>query len=318
MTIKLGVVMDSIATINYKKDSTLAMLWEAERRGWEIFYFEQKDLFFKNNEIFANTKILKVFANPEKWYEIIDKRSIPLSQLNVILMRKDPPFDIEYIYTTYLLEQVERKGVLVINKPQSLRDANEKLFTTWFPECCPSTLVTRDISLMKEFLHDYQDIVCKPLDAMGGTLVFRLRFPDENAAVVFETLTQQGTKMAMAQRYIPEIKQGDKRILLINGEPVPHALARIPALNELRGNLAAGGKGVAQPLTERDRWICEQVGPTLREKGLYFVGLDVIGDYLTEINVTSPTCIREIDDQTGSTICVQFFDFIEKNVLSFS
>lgn len=318
MTIKLGVVMDSIATIHYEKDSTLAMLWEAERRSWEIYYFEQKDVFLKNNEIVANAKRVKVFVNPNKWYEILDTRCISLSELNVILMRKDPPFDLEYIYTTYLLEQVERKGVLIVNKPQSLRDANEKLFTIWFPDCCPPTLVTRDIELMRGFLEEQKDIVCKPLDGMGGTKVFRLRFPDENASVVFETLTEHGTKTAMTQRYIPEIKQGDKRIILINGEPVPYALARIPAKNELRGNLAAGGKGVAQPLSERDRWICQQVGPVLREKGLYFVGLDVIGDYLTEINVTSPTCIREIDDQTGSTISVQLFDFIQQRLLSLS
>ncbi len=314
MTIKLGVVMDSIATIHYKKDSTLAMLWEAKRRGWDIFYIEQKDLFFQQNDVYANAKIVNVFADPNKWYEIEETRVIPLSELNVILMRKDPPFDVEYIYTTQLLELAERKGVLVVNKPQSLRDANEKLFTTWFPECCPPTLVTRDGSLMRAFLEEQKDIVCKPLDAMGGSMIFRLRFPDENASVVFETLTANGNKMAMAQRYIPEIKQGDKRILMINGEPVPYALARIPAAGELRGNLAAGGQGVAQPLTERDRWICKQVGPVLREKGLYFVGLDVIGDYLTEINVTSPTCIRELDDQTGSVISAQLFDEIEQSL----
>lgn len=318
MTVKLGVVMDSIATIHYKKDSTLAMLWEAGRREWNIFYFEQKDLFLKNNEVFANAKLIKVFADEKKWFEIIDSRCIPLSELNVILMRKDPPFDMEYVYTTYLLEQAERKGVLVVNKPQSLRDANEKLFTTWFPECCPPTLVTRDMQLMREFLQEQQEVVCKPLDAMGGEMIFRLRYPDENASVIFETLTQHGTKMAMVQRYLPEIKQGDKRILMINGEPVEHALARIPMVGELRGNLVAGGRGVAQSLSERDRWICQQVGPVLREKGLYFVGIDVIGDYLTEINVTSPTCIREIDDQTGSAICVQLFDFIQQALLSLS
>ncbi|HSW69217.1 MAG TPA: glutathione synthase [Gammaproteobacteria bacterium] len=312
MTVKLGVVMDPIASINYKKDSTLAMLWEAERRGWEIFYFEQKDLFFRERDVFANAKILKVFTNPERWFEIIDERTISLGQLNVILMRKDPPFDLEYIYTTYLLEHAERNGVLVVNKPQSLRDANEKLFTSWFPDCCPPTLVSRDINLLKAFLEEEKDIVCKPLDAMGGAMIFHLRFPDENASVTFETLTKNGAKMAMVQRYIPEIKQGDKRILLINGEPLPHVLARMPAEGELRGNLAAGGKGIAQPLSEHDRWICQQVGPVLREKGLFFTGLDVIGDYLTEINVTSPTCIREIDGQTGSTICVKFFDVLEK------
>lgn len=310
MTVKLGVVMDSFATIHYKKDSTLALLWEAKKRGWEIFYFEQKDLFLQQNEVFGQGKKIDVFHDPAHWYEIIEQRLISLSQLNIILMRKDPPFDLEYIYTTYLLEQAEQKGVLVINKPQSLRDANEKLFTTWFPECCPPTLVTREIHLMRTFLQEQRDIVCKPLDAMGGAMVFRLQYPDENASVVFETLTQNGTKMAMAQRYIPEIKQGDKRILMIDGEPVPYALARIPKDNELRGNLAAGGRGVAIPLSERDRWICQRVGPLLREKKLYFVGLDVIGDYLTEINVTSPTCIRELDDQTDSTIAAQFFDAI--------
>ncbi len=314
MTIQIGVIMDPIASIHYKKDSTLAMLWEAEKRGWEIFYIEQKDLFLRQDDVFANTKKLKVFQNPERWYELGETSCIPLSQLNVILMRKDPPFDLEYIYSTYLLEYAEKKGVCVINKPQSLRDANEKLFTMWFPACCPPTLVSRDRDLLKKFFHEQQDIVCKPLDAMGGTEVFRLRFPDENASVVFETLTRLGTRMAMAQRYIPEIKQGDKRILLIDGEPVPHALARIPAAGELRGNLAAGGRGVVQPLTKQDRWICEQVGFTLREKGLLFVGLDIIGDYLTEINVTSPTCIREIDDQTGSTISATLFDCIEQQL----
>jgi glutathione synthase len=312
MTVRIGVIMDPIASINYKKDSTLAMLWEAKKRGWEIFYMEQKDLFFREGDVFANAKILDVFQDAEHWYEFGDARSIPISQLNVILMRKDPPFDLEYVYTTYLLEYAEQKGVCVINKPQSLRDANEKLFTMWFPECCPPTLVSRDIGMLKEFFFEQKDIVCKPLDGMGGTQVFRLRFPDENASVIFETLTERGTRMTMAQRYIPDIKQGDKRILVIDGEPVPYALARIPASGELRGNLAAGGRGVAQPLTDRDRWICQQVGPMLREKGLFFVGLDVIGDYLTEINVTSPTCIREIDNQTGSMISATLFDCIER------
>ncbi len=312
MTVRLGVIMDPIASINYKKDSTLAMLWEAKKRGWEIFYIEQNDLFFREGDVFANAKLLDVFQDPAHWYEFGEARTIPVSQLNVILMRKDPPFDLEYIYTTYLLEYAEKKGVRVINKPQSLRDANEKLFTMWFPDCCPPTLVSRDIGMLKEFFSEQKDIVCKPLDGMGGTRVFRLRFPDENASVIFETLTERGTCMTMAQRYIPEIKQGDKRILMIDGKPEPYALARIPAAGELRGNLAAGGHGVVQPLTERDRWICQQVGPLLREKGLLFVGLDVIGDYLTEINVTSPTCLREIDDQTGSTISATLFDCIER------
>ena len=315
MNVKLGVVMDPPSAIHYKKDSTLAMLWEAKRRGWEIFYIEQKDLFLKDHEVFAEAKKIDVFKDPLKWFEVIDEKRIALSELNVILMRKDPPFDMEYIYTTYLLEHAEKNGAFILNKPQSLRDANEKLLTTWFPDCCPPTLVTRDMQLMQQFLKEQKDIVCKPLDAMGGAMVFRLCFPDENASVVFETLTQYGTKMAMAQRYIPEIKQGDKRILMINGEPVPHALARIPLEGELRGNLAAGGRGIAEPLTKRDYFICQKVGPLLREKGLYFVGLDVIGDYLTEINVTSPTCIRELDEQVGLTISEQLFDVIEQYLL---
>jgi len=316
MTIKLGVIMDPIGSIHYKKDSTLAMLWEAEKRGWEIFYAEQKDLFFRDGEALANFKGLSVFHDASHWFEFKKSTCMPLKNLDVVLLRKDPPFNLEYIYTTYLLEQAERQGVLVVNKPQSLRDANEKLFTLWFPECCPPTLVTRDIELLRNFFRDQKDIVCKPLDAMGGESIFRLKFPDENASVVFETLTHRGAQMMVAQRYIPEIKSGDKRILMINGEPVSHALARIPAKGELRGNLAAGGHGVAQPLSERDHWICSQVGPTLREKGLYFVGLDVIGDYLTEINVTSPTCIRELDEQCGSTISAQLLDCIETKLLS--
>lgn len=315
MSIRLGVVMDPIADIYYEKDTTLAILWEAQRRGWKISYMEQKDLFLRDKQVFANTKTLSVFQNPESWFKYEDECCIPLAELNVILMRKDPPFDMEYIYTTYLLEHAERQGVLVVNKPQGLRDANEKMFTTWFPQCCPPTLVTRNMELLREFWQEQQDIVCKPLDGMGGASVFRLRPGDENASVVFETLTAYGSKVAIAQRYIPEVRQGDKRILMIDGEPVRHALARIPAAGELRGNLAVGGHGVAQLLTDRDRWICAEVGPILREKGLYFAGLDVIGDYLTEINVTSPTCMRQIDEQTGTTLGVQLLDSIEQRLI---
>lgn len=310
MTIKLGVLMDDIQTIHYKKDTTLAMLWEADRRSWVIHYFEQKDIFMRNGTVFANTRILKVFHDAKKWFEFGASQEIPLAELNVILMRKDPPFNIEYIYTTYLLEHAERAGVLVVNKPQSLRDANEKLFTTWFPQCCPEMLVTRSMDRLREFFKEHQDIVCKPLEGMGGASVFRLQYPELNASVIFETLTQHGSRYIMAQKYIPEIVDGDKRILMINGEPVPFALARVPAPGELRGNLAAGAKGVAKPLTDRDRWICQQVGPVLKEKGLLFVGLDVIGDYLTEINVTSPTCIRELDEQCNLNIAKTLFDSI--------
>lgn len=315
MTIKLGVLMDPIQTINYKKDSTLAMLWEADRRGWEIVYFEQKDLYLREGKVFAKSHLLKVLHDPKNWFEFIKQEEIALDCLNVILMRKDPPFNLEYIYTTYLLEQVEKQGVLVVNKPRSLRDVNEKLFTAWFPQCCPETIVARSIDLLKRFHQDHHDIVCKPLDSMGGSSIFRLKKEDTNANVVFEVLTHREEAYVMAQRYIPEIKQGDKRIILINGTPVPFSLARIPGQGEWRGNLAAGAHGVAQPLTERDYWICEQVAPVLREKGLLFVGLDVIGDYLTEINVTSPTCIRELDEQCQLNISGLLFDVIEKKFL---
>jgi glutathione synthase len=312
MTKKLGVVMDPIGSINYKKDSTLAMLLEAARRGWTIYYFEQKDLFLRDGLAFGKSKLLNVFQDQDHWFEFGAEQETPLASLNLILMRKDPPFDREYIYTTYILEQAERHGTLVANKSQSLRDANEKLFTAWFPACCPPTLVTRSHALLREFFHRHQDIICKPLDGMGGTSIFHLQPGDPNASVVFETLTGRETQYMMAQRFIPEITAGDKRILLIDGDPIPFALARIPGKGEWRGNLAAGARGVAQPLTARDRWICEQVGPVLREKGLYFVGIDVIGDFLTEINVTSPTCIRELDEQCNLNISEILFDCLEK------
>ncbi len=314
MTIQLGVVMDPIDAIHFKKDSTLAMLLEAEQRGWLIHYFEQKDLFLRDGKAFGLSRLLHVFPDPKKWFELSEPELISLSELDVIFMRKDPPFNLEYIYTTYILEQAEREGVFVLNNPQALRDSNEKLFTMWFPECCPPTLVTRTISLLRKFYEEHRDIVCKPLEGMGGASVFRLNLPDVNASVVFEVLTQHETRYAMAQRFIPDIKDGDKRILMIDGEPVSHALARVPAPGELRGNLAAGATGIAKPLTERDYWICQQVGPVLREKGLYFVGLDVIGEYLTEINVTSPTCIRELDEQCGLNISAQLLDCVERKV----
>lgn len=308
---KLGIVMDPIQSIHVKKDSSFAMLLEASRRGYELYYFEQKDLFVRDGKSYGHSRLLHVFDDAQKWYALGEQKTLELSKLNVILMRKDPPFDLEYIYTTYILELAETQGVKVINKPQSLRDCNEKMAISWFPHCCPPTLITRDAALLKSFLLEYQDIVCKPLDGMGGASIFRLQHPDENTNVVMEVLSKHGQQFMMAQRYIPEIKQGDKRILMINGEPVSHALARIPAEGELRGNLVAGARGVAQPLSARDRWICQQVGPTLREKGLYFVGLDVIGDFLTEINVTSPTCIRQLDEECHLNISATLFDVIE-------
>jgi glutathione synthase len=245
---------------------------------------------------------LTVFADPQHWFELGDEADAPLTELDVVLMRKDPPFDMEFVYSTYLLEQAERAGVLIVNRPQSLRDCNEKLFATQFPQCTPPTLVTRRADILREFAKEHRDIILKPLDGMGGTSIFRHREGDPNLSVILETLTNLGTQQIMAQAYLPAIKDGDKRILMINGEPVPYCLARIPAAGETRGNLAAGGRGEARPLSERDRWIAAQVGPTLREKGLLFVGLDVIGDYLTEINVTSPTCIREIDNAFNTGI----------------
>lgn len=315
-SIRLGVVMDPIAAIHYKKDSTLAMLWEAQDRGWELFYFEQYDLFLRDGLPYGNARKLRVARDPQNWYELSDSQDMPLEELDVILMRKDPPFNEEYIYTTHLLEHAERLGVLVVNRPQSLRDFNEKLFTTYFPQCAPPTIVTRSLQRLNAFLAEYHDIVCKPLDSMGGTSVFRTRETDVNIKVIFETLTKNESAFIMAQQFIPEIKNGDKRILLIDGEAVPHVLARVPQGSDWRGNLAVGAKGIVQPLSERDRDICEQVGPMLRERGLYFAGIDVIGDYLTEINITSPTGIREIDAHTGGNISATLLDVIEKNLKS--
>jgi len=291
----LLVVMDPIAHINYAKDTTLALLWAAAERGWSLFYAEQTDLYLRQGRAFGRVKRLQVFHDAEKWFEFGEVFTLPLADATAILMRKDPPFDNQFVYTTYILEQAERDGCLVVNRPQSLRDCNEKVFATQFPECCPPVLVSRDKTLLRDFHQEHQDVIFKPLDGMGGSRIFRCRADDPNVSVILETLTNMGGEFIMAQRFIPEIAQGDKRILVVDGEAVPYCLARIPASGETRGNLAAGGRGQPQPLSERDRWIVDQVAPTLKAKGLMFVGLDVIGDYLTEINVTSPTCAREID-----------------------
>jgi glutathione synthase len=306
--------MDPIGSINVKKDSTLAMLVEAHSRDWEIHYMEMDDLYLEMGQSRARTRKLAVSYDANGWFEFGSEQDIALSDLSVILMRKDPPFDIEFIYATYLLELAESAGALVVNKPQSLRDANEKLFTAWFPQCRPACLVPRDQARLRAFLEQHDDIVVKPLGGMGGESVFRVQMNNPNIGVIFETLTKHGTLYAMAQKFIPEIVDGDKRILMINGEPVPYALARVPQAGETRGNLAAGGKGIGVELSDRDRWICEQVAPTLKEKGLIFVGLDVIGDYLTEINVTSPTCIRELDEQYNINISAMLMDVIEQKV----
>lgn len=302
--------MDPIGSINFKKDSSLAMLLEAQSRGWQLFYMEQPDLYMAHDIARASMKPLKVFNQPDKWYQLDEAEDLALDSLDAILMRKDPPFDMNYIYSTYILEKAEEKGTLIINKPQSLRDANEKLFTNNFAHCMPPTLVSSQAKHLKAFYLKHEDIILKPLDGMGGASVFRLKPGDANVSVIIETLTEHGTKLTMAQRFIPEITQGDKRILIVNGEPVPYALARIPAKGETRANLAAGGEGIGVELTERDRWICEQVAPLLKAKGLIFVGIDVIGDYLTEVNVTSPTCIRELDKQYGINISALLMDWI--------
>jgi glutathione synthase len=311
MPIKLGMVMDSIDHINIKKDTSFAMLLEAQARGWELHYMELNDLFLRNGIAYARTRTLTVQRDAQQWYQFIAEQDIPLAELNVILMRKDPPFDQEYIYATYLLERAESMGVYVVNKPQSLRDANEKLFTAWFPQCCAETLVAREPARIRSFLQEQGEIILKPLDGMGGTSIFHLRQNDPNLSVILETMTQYNTRYVMAQKYLPEIKDGDKRILMINGVAVPYALARIPAQGESRGNLAAGGRAEGRPLTEQDLWIANQVGPTLREKGLVFVGIDVIGDKLTEINVTSPTCVQELDQQFGLNIAGMLMDHID-------
>ncbi|MFW5427326.1 MAG: glutathione synthase [Methylophagaceae bacterium] len=316
MSKRIGIVMDPISEITVKKDSSFAMLLAAQAKGWSLFYMEQDDLFLQNGMVSANMKPLSVKDDPNDWYQLDDGLVQPLAELDVILMRKDPPFDMEYIYSTYLLEQAQVAGVLVVNNPQSLRDANEKLFTAWFPQCCPKTLVTRKAELIRDFQQQHHDIILKPLDGMGGASIFRVKENDPNFSVIIETLTNHGKTSIMVQQFIPEIVDGDKRILMINGEPVPYALARIPAKGETRGNLAAGGRAQGQELTEHDRWICEQVGPTLREKGLLFVGLDVIGDYLTEINVTSPTCIRELDSQFDLNIAGDLMNSIEQQLAS--
>ena len=314
MTIKLGMVMDSIDHININKDTSFAMLLEAQARNWEIHYMELDDLFLRNGIAYASTQQIKVKRDLTSWYQVVAEQNISLDTLDCIIMRKEPPVDQEYIYATYILEQAEKRGVYVLNKPQSLRDANEKLFTAWFPQCCANTLVTRSATQLRDFLQEHQDIILKPLDGMGGASIFHLHSDDPNISVIIETITGHGTHFVMAQQYLAEIKQGDKRILIVNGEVIPYALARIPAEGETRGNLAAGGRAQGQPLTKRDVWIAEQVAPVLKEKGLVFVGIDVIGDYLTEINVTSPTCVQELETQFGINICAQLMDHIETRI----
>ncbi len=314
MTVRVGVVMDPIQAIHYKKDSTLALLLAAQQRDWQLEYLEPQDLYLKNGRAMGVMSPLKVHADPAHWFDLGPASHRPLSELQVILMRKDPPFDNEFLYATHILEAAERDGVLVVNRARSLRDCNEKLFATQFPQCTPELAVTRRADILRSFIREHGDTILKPLDGMGGSQIFRVRADDPNISVIIESLTLHGQQQIMAQRYLPEILQGDKRILMIAGEPVPYCLARIPSQGETRGNLAAGGRGEARPLSERDRWIAAEVGPSLRERGLLFVGLDVIGDYLTEINVTSPTCIREIDAAQGTDIGGLLMDAIARQL----
>ena len=302
MNISLGVVMDPIHGINVKKDTTLALLLAAQAQGWSLLYMEMSDLALVNGVATARQRSLKVYDDPDHWFDLGEPVDRPMAELDCILMRKDPPFDSEFIYATYILDAAEREGPLVVNKPQSLRDCNEKIFATQFPQCTPPLLVSRDPRRLRAFHQQHGDVIYKPLDGMGGTGIFHARQDDPNVSVIIETLTELGTRTIMVQRYIPQISAGDKRILVIDGEPVPFCLARVPAKGETRGNLAAGGRGIVQPLSERDLEIVAQVAPALREKGFLFAGLDVIGNYLTEINVTSPTCAREIDREQNTQI----------------
>ena len=311
---RLAVVMDPIATIKVHKDTTLAILLAAKKRGWQLHYLETNDLFLAGEVAMGRVQQLDVFDDAECWYQLGDRKLTPLSELDVILMRKDPPFDNHYIYCTYILEAAQRQGCLVVNDPQSLRDCNEKIFTAQFPQCFPPLLVSSDIDSLREFYLEHRDVIFKPLDGMGGAGIFRCRRDELNLGVILETLTQHGQQFIMAQRYVPEIVRGDKRILVVDGKAIPYALARIPINGETRANLAAGGDGRPQPLSDRDQWIVDQISPTLLAKKLLFVGLDVIGDYLTEINVTSPTCARQIDRAYGTDIGGQLLLAIEERL----
>ena len=313
---RIAVLMDPIASINPAKDSTLAMMLAAQARDADLFCFEQRDLWVRDGVAMARLSPVTVRKDLQSWYTLGQPFVARLGELDAVLMRKDPPFDTEYVYTTYLLERAEAEGTLVVNRPQGLRDMNEKVYTAWFPECCAPTLITRDMRDMAAFMVEHGRIVCKPLFGMGGRSIFVLETGDKNANVVFETLTDYGQRYAIVQRYIPDIVEtGDSRILLIDGEPVEYALARIPPAGDNRGNLAAGAQGVGRALNDRDRWLCSRIGPVMRERGMAFVGLDVIGGFVTEINVTSPTGIRELEKQYDIDIAGRLIDVVLRRVL---
>ncbi len=317
MSIKLGIIMDPLPSINIKKDSSFAMMLAAQRKGWEIHTIYQPDLYTKNEIPHALSRVTRVKDNASHWFDFEPEQDVDLTSLDAILMRKDPPFDIEYITSTYILQLAEQSGTLIVNKPASLRDNNEKMFITRFPQCCTPFMVSRNMKRLRDFVverfqTEQQDVILKPLDGMGGTSIYRVNPQDPNLSVILETVSENGARTVMAQQFIPEISSGDKRILLIDGKAIPYALARVPAAGETRGNLAAGGTGVGVELSERDQWICQQVGPTLKQQGILFAGIDVIGDYLTEINITSPTCIRELDQIYSLDIAGDLMRCIEK------
>ncbi|MBY0377284.1 MAG: glutathione synthase [Gammaproteobacteria bacterium] len=311
MNKKLAVVMDPIAQIHYHKDSTLALLWEAAARGYDLFYITPDNLYSVDGKAYASAAPLKVFKDEKNWYHLQPLQDIELACMDVILMRQDPPFNMRYIFVTYLLELAEKSGVLVVNKPQALRDANEKFFINEFPQYAPTTLVSANPDKLSAFLMQHQDIVLKPLDGMGGASVFRLTPRDPNVGVIIESMTQYGQRLVMAQRYLSEIRAGDKRILVIDGEPIDYVLARMAKEGETRANLASGGHGVGQPLSTHDRKLAQAIGKVLKQRGILLAGLDVIGEHVTEINITSPTCIRELDEAFSLNISGVLFDAIE-------
>jgi len=311
MSIKVAFLIDNYERIKPQKDSSVAMMLEAQRRQWTVYCLLQNHLSLQpDGRVYALADQLNVVDSNPQWYEPVQRAMVDLSQMDVLFMRKDPPMDMNYIYSTYLLELLERQGVVIVNKPQALRDVNEKLYTAWFPQCCVETLVSADMEGIRNFLVTHGDIIVKPLGAMGGASIFRIRKDDPNINVILETLTDHGKVLTMAQRYIAQITEGDKRLILVDGQPIPFALARIPKPGETRGNLAAGARAEGRPLTDRDMWLCAQVGPACRERGLLFVGMDVIGDYITEINVTSPTGIRELDHMFQLNISATLMDAV--------
>jgi glutathione synthase len=319
MSIKLGIIMDPLPSIKIQKDSSFAMMLAAQKAGWEIHTIYQPDLYTDNEKPRAFSRITTVHDDPGHWFDFTAEQDIDLASLDVILMRKDPPFDIEYIASTYILQLAEQRGTLVVNRPASLRDNNEKMFITRFPQCCTPFMVSRNKQRLRDFVltrfqAEQQDVILKPLDGMGGASIYRVNPEDPNLSVILETVSQDEKRTVMAQQFIPEITQGDKRVLLIDGEAVPYALARVPASGETRGNLAAGGTGIGVELSQRDRWICQQVGPVLKQLGILFAGIDIIGDYLTEINITSPTCIRELDQIYSLDIAGDLMRCIEQHI----